>query len=372
MKNICQDKRGIALLGAIMGLILMGAFVSVTFGPILFENRLAKNAGRSEHAFGVAEYGLSEAIGSWDTGTWNSLGVTDSATFSGTTPNGRGSYSGLVQRLNNELFLVTVTGNDPTLGARQRLGQFVRLRLIELDIKAALTIRGPTNVSGSAEINGNDASPAGWACGTEPDTTMAGIRLASAGDLTTTGGCSGASCIDGNPSVLPDSTIADSTFFQYGDVDWDNLVSMATIILPAGTYRIEPELLDGECTSSITNWGDPLTPSSPCFGRFPIIYAPDDLTINQDLGQGILLVEGDLSVQGGFQFYGITIVKGRLKTTGTGGHFHGAVMAANVDLNDNTVLGNALVQFSSCAVHKALSAASPATLLRSRGWVYAF
>ena len=371
MKNICQDERGIALLGAIMGLILMGALVTMTFGPTLFEQRLAENARRSEHAFGVAEYGLSEAIGAWDTGTWNSLGVTDSATFSGTTPGGHGSYSGTLQRLSNELFLVTVTGNDPTLGARQRLGQFVRLQLIDVDIKAALTTRGPTRVGGSAEINGNDAAPAGWACGS-PDTTMAGIRLPSGSDLTTNGGCSGASCIDGNPDVEADSTIADSTFFQYGDTDWDDLVSMATITLPAGNYRIEPELSAGACTNSITNWGDPLTPSSPCFGRFPIIYAPANLTINQVLGQGILLVEGDLSVQGGFQFYGITIVKGRLKTTGTGGHFHGAVMAANVDLDNNTVLGNALVRFSSCTVHKALSAASPATLLRSRGWVYAF
>lgn len=355
-----------------MGLILMGALVTITFGPTLFEQRLADNSRRSEHAFGVAEYGLSEAIGSWDTGTWNSLGVTDSATFSGTTTDGRGSYSGVVQRLSNELFLVTVTGNDPTLSARQRLGQFVRLQLIELDIKAALTIRGPTKIGGSAEISGSDTSPAGWACGTQPDTTMAGIRLSSASDLTTTGGCTVASCIDGNPSVLADSTIADSTFFQYGDVDWDDLVSMATITIPAGNYIIAPELSAGACTNSITNWGDPLTASSPCFGRFPVIYAPANLTINQDLGQGILLVEGDLTVQGGFEFYGIVIVKGNLKTTGTGGHFNGAVMAANVDLNDNTVLGDALVQFSSCTVHKALSAASPATLLRSRGWVYAF
>ena len=83
-------------------------------------------------------------------------------------------------------------------------------------------------------------------------------------------------------------------------------------------------------------------------------------------------MEGDLAVQGGFEFFGIVVVRGKLKTNGTGGHFNGAVMAANVDLDDNTVLGNALVQYSSCTVHKALTAASPATLLRSRGWVYAY
>jgi hypothetical protein len=94
------------------------------------------------------------------------------------------------------------------------------------------------------------------------------------------------------------------------------------------------------------------------------------MTINGDIGQGILLVEGDLNVQGGFTFYGITVVRGNLKTTGTGGHFNGAVMAANVELDDITVLGDALIQFSSCAVSRALQGASPGRPFRSRGWLY--
>ena len=89
-----------------------------------------------------------------------------------------------------------------------------------------------------------------------------------------------------------------------------------------------------------SNWGDPFTPTSPCFSRFPIIHAQAGLTINGELGQGILLVEGDLAVQGGFEFFGIVMVRGKLKTNGTGGHFNGAVMAANVDLDDNTVIGD--------------------------------
>jgi hypothetical protein len=80
-------------------------------------------------------------------------------------------------------------------------------------------------------------------------------------------------------------------------------------------------------------------------------------------------VNGDLNVSGGFRFFGPVIVRGNLKTTGTGGHFNGGVMAANVDLEQNTVLGNAVVRFSSCAVVKALSGSSPPMVARERSWV---
>src|SRR5256885_8676651 len=39
-------------------------------------------------------------------------------------------------------------------------------------------------------------------------------------------------------------------------------------------------------------------------------------TINGVQGQGILLVDGSLSVQGGFQWFGITIIRGTFSTAG--------------------------------------------------------
>jgi hypothetical protein len=89
-------------------------------------------------------------------------------------------------------------------------------------------------------------------------------------------------------------------------------------------------------------------------------------------GQGIMLVEGDLAVQGGFTFYGPVIVRGELKTAGTGGHFNGGVIAANVNLGTTTVLGNALVQFSSCAVERAIlnsASLTRALPLAQRSWM---
>jgi hypothetical protein len=373
MHRHIKNEAGVALIIAVVSLFIIGGLVTAAFAPTVMEQRIAENTMSGGQSFSVAEFGLNEAIGNWNTADWNSLAVWDSVTFSGSVPSGSGSYAGTVRRLNNDLYMVDVIGGDGGGTARQRVAQFVKLQLLDIDIQAALTTQGPTRVGGSAEISGTDTPPGGWgACG--PTSNQAGLRLQDTNDLTTTGAnCADNACIEGTPQVEADSTISDDTFFDYGDMGWTELTSMATIVIPPATYKIMPSETGGVCnTGDITNWGDPEVPSSPCFHHFPIIYAPGDLTINQDVGQGILLVEGDLNVQGGFSFYGITIVKGRLKTTGTGGHFNGAVMAANVDLDDITVFGDALVQFSSCAVQKALTQASPGAPLRSRGWLYAF
>ena len=120
------------------------------------------------------------------------------------------------------------------------------------------------------------------------------------------------------------------------------------------------------------NWGDPYNPVGACGNYFPVIYAKGDLFVEAaDYGQGILLVEGDLTFKGGFQFFGPVIVRGTVLTEGTGGHFIGGLIAANVALNASSVLGNALIQFSRCAIDRALlnSSLSSVKPLANRGWV---
>ncbi len=53
-------------------------------------------------------------------------------------------------------------------------------------------------------------------------------------------------------------------------------------------------------------------------------------------------------------------------------HFRGAVMAANVDLSDNRVAGNAQIQYSGCVVRRIETAAGIGSQLRSRGWLQLF
>jgi hypothetical protein len=173
--------------------------------------------------------------------------------------------------------------------------------------------------------------------------------------------------------VVRDPTLAESTFTQFGDVSFEDLVERAHVRLAGGTYRIEPTLAGAECNrADSTNWGDGQAPTSPCGTYFPIVYIDGDLNINGAQGQGVLLVRGDLSVQGGFEFFGIAIALGEFSTSGggpTSAHFWGGVMARNASLHTQNITGKATLTYSKCAVERALLATGTTAPLRSRGWV---
>ena len=371
MMDRVHNERGAALIVAIMGLVMMGGLVTASFTTTWLEFRLADNARRSAQAFGAADFGLTQTIEDWSVASLNTLDLLDSVAVSGTSAGGSGTYSGYVKRVADEMFVVEITGTDPAGGSRQKIGQFVRLSGINVDIQAALTVQGPTTVGGSSQITATDSVPDGWdGCGSA-DAAQSGIRMADTSNLTTTGACSGGSCITGDPIIEEDAAVADSTFDTFGEVDWGELASYADTLPPATYSGIGP-VFDGggKCDVSVlTNWGDPVNVTE-CSDYFPLLYTPGNLRLSGGEGQGMLLVEGDLSVSGGFEFYGVVIVKGTLSTTGTGGHFNGAVMAQNVNLDQSLILGNAVVQYSSCATNRAVKAASVAEPLPMRGWLY--
>jgi hypothetical protein len=126
-------------------------------------------------------------------------------------------------------------------------------------------------------------------------------------------------------------------------------------------------------TSLQNNWGAPTVKTSPCFNYFPIIYHLGDLSISgTGEGQGILLVEGNLNVQGRIDFYGPVIVTGGVNIRGTGSDdvkFYGGVMAQDVTLDDSKLTGNATVNYSSCAIRRALQGSATPIPLTERSWV---
>jgi len=83
-------------------------------------------------------------------------------------------------------------------------------------------------------------------------------------------------------------------------------------------------------------------------------------------------VDGDLNVQGSYQFFGIVIILGDLKTAGGGSteaHFWGGVMAKNADLSVQNLSGKATLNYSSCSILATLQATATPAMMRSRGWV---
>jgi hypothetical protein len=370
-----QGERGFALAVAMFALVVIAALIVGVFFAARQEMKLGLNSRSSVRTLAAAEAGLNTTVAAWQTGTWNALAVGDSAPVSGTLPSNSGSYAGWVKRLNSELFLVRATGSEAQASAQRSVAGFVRLQLIEMNFDAALTVRGNTSVGGSSLLDGRDTPPAAWSeCPTSGLDTLPGIAIP-----TTAGSNIRLGNVMGDPPVMQDPTINDSTFFQFGDLDWNQLVAMATKVYPVGDVGplngLGPAGTAATCnTATLDNWGDPYRAAGTrgCWGYFPIIYVNGNLKVTGGYGQGILLVAGDMEIAGGAEFYGPAIIRGHLKSTGTGGHFNGGVLAANVDMESNTVLGNTLIRYSSCAVYTALRGSSPGRLLRERSWVEVF
>lgn len=382
MTNGHTNRSGFALPVAVFALVVVGVLVTGGFYMARQETRIGVSNQNATAAFYVAERGISEVMETWNSGVFGALAVQDSAIRTGTTP--EGEWTVTVTKLSDWMWMlesegVITSGGDLYRGATRRVGTLAKIRTIDMRPPAALTTIGSLTVGGSSQVFGQDSIPPEWPglCDPTRNDDAPGVMIDNASEVRTQGG---AYTLEGNPPIAEDPSLTSDELLTFGDLVWNDLVDMATVRLPGGTSvsRTEPDsvLVGGNyvCnTSTWNNWGHPLEPASVCGNHFPVIYAQGDVRIQSgDFGQGILLVEGDLSLNGGYTFYGPVIVKGTVSTAGTGGHFFGGLIAANVELATTTVLGDALVQFSSCAVTRALlnnAALAFASPLAERSWV---
>lgn len=378
-----KNERGMALALTVFALVVVAALVAGTFYAATQEQRVSSNGRRSVAALGAAEAGIDDVVTNWNTNTLNKKAnyPTDSASYGSSaspipTPGKTGTYYGTVYRLNSNLFLVDVTGRDNSnatlgqgvgIGGRQRLGVLVKIQPINFNVSASLTTRNGVSLSGNAVADGTDTPPpAPWSC-PAPGASLAGVSTANGASVTT----SGNGAVYGQPPVEHDSAI--STKFAGIDSIFAQLAARASITLSGGNYKTGPSFIGSTCNKTDQlNWGDGIA-TDDCSNYFPIIYITGDVTLNGDQGQGILLVDGNISVQGSYQFFGITIAKGSIGSAGggsTAAHFYGATMAQDVNISTtNTLTGKATLLYSNCAIQQVINNVAVTSLLKSRSWV---
>ncbi len=375
MKKHIDNERGIALLIAIIAIVVVGGLLIGVANSARLESRQAQNTGAMSQALAVGELGLNETIADFKSGGWNALGITEAAAITGASVDGAGSYTGTVTRLNEKLYLVDITGASAGGRARQRLGSFVKMGSLDIFITAAAKGGGGGGqavLKAGGTVTGRDMIPAGWgaAC-SSPLEDKPGIVWKDSALVVVEPGAT----LDGAPPLLEDTTITLTNVFEWGSHDYDDLAARASIVIPSPTVasgQINPQVAGGECdTGPWYNWGAPEDPSSPCFDYYPVIHRPGPLTLTSGtgVGQGILLVDGELTIEGDFHFYGLVIVKGQIQ------------MKGNVQITGTVIAGaqlqsepGDLIRYSQCAVARALAsdAASTAAPLRSRGWLQLF
>ena len=373
-----RDERGMALAIALFALVVIGALVAGT----AFAGQLEMGGGRSAiatgHASEQAETAIADAFENWDS-NWNTQAVgTASAAVTTTTGLNRKSYT--VTRLGGLLALIRSTGERLTTGgdivATRELAMLARIVDPNVDVDAAVEGMGDVRVGGTSKVSGFDTNPAGWGACTTPLDDVPGVK--ASGDVSTTGGADiiGEVQADGNQFVENDAGV---TAQRFQDI-YDALLPAVTRTSSVSNWNgMEPTTASGACDRSNTNnWGEPGDPDSGplvplCRSFMPVTLFTASTTINTGRGQGIILVQGDLRIQGTFIFDGIILATGNIDFHGTGGansRIYGAMFSANtIDVDDLiSISGAPVITYSSCAVQAVLEAAGRGLPLSRRPW----
>jgi len=348
------DDRGIALAISVFAMVVIGGLVGATFYVGHLEQRSGRNTMYAIQSFEASEAGLTSVLTTWN-GSYNSLAVGNTMTLPTVNLSGMVSFTPALTRLNSNLFLVKSTGRRTDAGgnimAERTVGSLTRLLIPNVNMSAALTVNGALTL-GTQDVPGIRSS------GTTVNTNGAN--------------CNGLACVDGNPPFIGgDTTVTSQMFNDFGGITFAELAAMADHNVSGTITGLSPSLTGLACnTGDSGNWGEPLTGTAfgACYNHFPIIYAPGNVRLSGGRAQGILLVQGDLDLSGGVEFFGPVIVQGRVRSTGTGGHIYGGLMAAQADLDPSTLTGNSVAQFSSCSIARALQASANAIPLTGRSW----
>jgi hypothetical protein len=368
-------QRGFAVPVVVIALTILGVLVTGAFYSTRQEVQIGRADENASLAFYMTERGINGVLANWGSSGFGGLPVWGSAQVVDTSDLGFVTVD--VTRAGAGLYYLDavseLTARGEMTRPSYRIGTVVRREAAELEPRAALTTRNNLEIQGNAKVNGMDTDPVAWGalCAGGSKRDKAGLII----DDTTGFGSGGVGSVDGAPPVLEDPTLDDGDFSQFGDFDWEDMVALANKRLPGGAINTTGPIVDGNGDCAVgapLNWGDPENPGQPCFNYFPVIHVMGDAVMQSGgVGQGVLLVEGDLDLRGGFVFYGLIMVKGNFETQGSGNRVLGSVMAANADIEDQTVTGGSMVTFSSCIIDRVL--ANLPGLVRARrldrGWV---
>lgn len=397
-----DDRRGIALVLAIFTLVVLGAAIGTSFLVVRAERSSSTQSTYAGEAQLAAESGLAELQALWDPAVQNVLPVWTPAApvewSSGTRTlqTGKLFHSATVRRLNPQLFQAIATGWR-TAGTQRlselQLTQFYRIVKPTIGVNAAMTVSEPVKFNGNSfEVSGINSAPPQWGSGEcdalDPGNSddVVGVRSAAGTGV----GTNDLDNVFGFPAkdVPYDPSITSATFNDFLDFTFATLGSQPGVkLLPKDTpYNdVEPviDLATGGCDKTVLeNFGEPYRnpPSAstvvPCIGYFPVVRGTGSKTVfgANNRGQGTLLIEGSLELNGNFEWVGLIIVRDQIKIQGTGNRIYGGLLAegADVDTDNGSVGGNVEIHYSACAIQKAVSGASVAQPLGQRGWAQVY
>jgi hypothetical protein len=366
------SRRGFALPAAIIALVLLSALVAGALFISTEELRAGRVDVADQRALAAAEWALERAIIGWDRDRNTRQGIAGEEVIerSGRPPNDSVVVTAL--RAQRDAIwltsLATAGGEGSRAPTRHRIAASLRLVHSNVPLGGALSASGNVVVAGGLIDGGDTSSPDPSAYCPTPR-SVAGVIVGADGrvDCTACGGSPGAG-VYGTPSV--DST-GDSTSVRIPPATVASLAEEASITLTGGMFAPGPSVTGGECNrADALNWGDP-SGATPCRDRYPIVHVRGSATLSAGArGQGILLVDGSLRLEGNAQFAGVVIAGNDIDVMGDGAGIVGVAFAGNADgVGTSGVGSGGAIRYSSCAVARATLGSARLARTPVRWWV---
>ena len=369
-----RSERGAALVLALLGLLVLAVLIGTGLLLSVLERKSAGGFVQSQRAFAAAEQGLRSPLSDWSAFSPNFRASSESVQFAGSGWLSSTDFDGDIRRLGDNLFLITAEGRSANR-ARQRLGLVVQLRALLPDPGSALSVAGPglISVGQNATVSGLNSAPVGWGGCDPAPTLMPGITLLEPGSPAVLAlNCPDSSCVAGSPRVELGGIGLEPYLAPLEDWDQEDFASRGAVEVTTPVVSPGPVVSNATCvTAPPGNWGDPYASGAPCGRYFPLVHAAGDLEIRAGRGQGVLVVEGSLTVAGGFAFAGLVLVGGSFTTEGIGTRIEGAVVVMNAGGSGSRVDGATMIHYSSCGLQQALIGSGEPRPLQERSWIQA-
>jgi hypothetical protein len=362
MTRAQSGRRGVALVAALLMVALLGL---LTAGIIAAAGRLRDGSGlaqRDAELVAAAEYALNSTVVNWNGLGLAALTVGMSQSLTVSVPGSPFTVTVSAIRLQSALYWI-VADVPAADSSHRRLNLIVRSGAIDLDSIAPIVSAGNVSITAPAiAIGVTAATAATCSAAAEP-----AIVLGPAAQLTW-------AAADSSPvlAVVRQASAAyPASYSHVGGSTWAQLQRAAAIVLPpSATIQVDPT---AACTEgSAVDWGDPRTGAAASCAQFiPLIVATGDVVVTGGVGQGMLLVQGHLHIEGPFEFTGVIVALNGIQSDADGVTIDGALIsgtATGTVTGAVQLSGHATVMGDPCTVQRIVASAVPPRAVGGRAW----
>lgn len=239
----------------------------------------------------------------------------------------------VVRRLNDRVFLYDILGR---VGAPGEVAMLARLEPPSLGPWVAFVSGGPVRLRPGAVVLG-PATPGGR--------------------------CSAADSAGAYPPLPTLQGVAARAPAFLG-------VRATATLAPGSVLTPGPTVSSRACrTADPANWGDPTGSVPLCASYHAIVVVPGGVTVVGGVGQGVLIVGGDLRVSGRFRFDGLVFVGGRVVIGGAGAVIRGSIQVLDTRGIGSDLGGGTRIVYSACTLRNAALAAGTMGPIPHRAWL---